>query len=69
MNAPGENVDVVLKNMATSDSQVKMLASQPLQDFNIFIMNKNRSEIGMSEVNREIAFDVSSHEASNCCGS
>lgn len=64
MNSPGENIETVLQNMATTESQVKTLATQPLAEFNSFIMMKSRKEIGMDDVDRNLAFDVTEHEAS-----
>jgi thioredoxin 1 len=63
-NAPGDNVDVVLQNMASSAEQVSELVTQPLQSVGNFVTQNTRKVLGMPEVNPNLAFDVSNHEAS-----
>ena len=64
MNSPGENVDVVLRNMATTDAEMGILATQPLQSVCSIVVSRRRLELGMGEVDSKIAFDVTNHEAS-----
>jgi thiol-disulfide isomerase/thioredoxin len=64
MNSPGENIETVLQNMSTTENQVKTLATQPLAECNSFIMMRTRREIGIEDVDRNLAFDVTEHEAS-----
>lgn len=64
MNSPGENVDVVLRNMATNDTEMKVLAFHPLKSVCDVVTSRRRIELGMDEVDPKLAFDVSAHEAS-----
>ena len=62
-NAPSENLDSILANIATSSTQADVLASMPLKDCESFVAALKRRELGEVEVDGRLAFDVSNHEA------
>lgn len=64
MNAPGENVDTILRNMSTTEDEVQTLATNPLQHASAMVTLLNRGQLGMNEVDPKLAFDVTQHEAS-----
>lgn len=62
-NAAGENVEEILDNMATTPDQVNILANLPLQSCHTHVVQLLRKQLGMADVNSELAFDVSPHDA------
>ena len=61
-NAPGDNLLEILRNMVSSPEMIEQLAFQPLQACNSYVVRLTRGELGVPDVNPELAFDVSKHE-------
>ena len=62
-NAPGENLEEALANLAAGPDRVEELATRPLSVCGDFIQRLTRAELLMSAVDPNLAFDVSGHEA------
>lgn len=64
-NKPSSNSIQLLKDMATNETEVRVLAEQPLHEcFKGFVARMKRSDLGLDDINGKIIFDVSKHEAS-----
>lgn len=62
-NAPCDAMSAVVVNMASSESQTDVLATQPLLDCSQFVVKMKRQDLDLPLVNPDLAFDVSPHEA------
>ena len=62
-NVPAGNMQELLENLATTQTQVDILAQQPLSDCNLFVTAYTRQELKLPIINPVLAFDVSAHEA------
>jgi hypothetical protein len=63
-NSPGLNIISILENMATDEDEVRTLSTHPLKECDLFLLHSKRSELGLPDINPELIFDVSPHEAS-----
>ena len=64
-NAPGENIEDVIKNISLSPHEVDALAALPLADVGSYIVRRTRKELGTAEVDSNLAFDISRHESAS----
>jgi thioredoxin-like negative regulator of GroEL len=62
-NTPGSNVKSIIQNMASDDSDVRILAKEPLKDCFDFVSFLSRGELALPQVNDHLAFDVSNHDS------
>ncbi len=64
-NVPGANFQNLLEIMASTKSQVDILAKQPMLECNLFVTQHTRLDLGIQPVDPVLAFDVSGHDAAN----
>jgi thioredoxin-like negative regulator of GroEL len=63
-NSPGNNIVGILRNMETTDEEVRILATHPLRNCREFIAPVMRNDLGLCDINPRLNFDVRAHEAS-----
>jgi len=64
-NSPNENLEEILSNISADSKLIQNLTHKPLNECENMISCLSRNDLGLSNINPILSFDVTRHEAAN----